>query len=41
VERNALNLDSVRTLSIVVHDGEADGYKDRVSEFLAAAGGDR
>lgn len=40
VGRNALNLDSVRTLSIVVHDGEADGHKDRVSEFLAAAGGE-
>lgn len=40
VERNALNLDSVRTLSIVVHDGEADGYRGRVSEFLAAAGGE-
>jgi hypothetical protein len=41
VGRNAVNLDSVRTDSLVVHDGEADGYRSRVAEFLAAAGGGR
>lgn len=35
--RNALNLDSVHTASVVVHDGEADGFAGRSKELLEAA----
>jgi multimeric flavodoxin WrbA len=35
--RNALNLDSFHTASVVVHDGEADGFACRAKELLEAA----
>jgi multimeric flavodoxin WrbA len=37
VDRNALNLDSVLTQAIVVHDAEADGSGDRLKRALEAA----
>jgi multimeric flavodoxin WrbA len=37
VRRNAINLDSVRTEAIVVHDGEADGMADSLRRSLQAA----
>lgn len=41
VERNALNLDSVSTLSIVVAEGAEDGFRGRVTDFFRAAEEDR
>jgi multimeric flavodoxin WrbA len=41
VGRNALNLDSVQTLSIVVGESETDGYRGRVTDFFRAAEEDR
>ena len=37
VQRNAINLDSVRTEAIVVHDAETDGSKDRLRRALETA----
>jgi multimeric flavodoxin WrbA len=37
VQRNAINLDSVRTEAIVVHDAETDGSEDRLRRALEAA----